>query len=943
MPTLASGTRLGPYEILDAIGAGGMGEVYRGRDTRLDRIVAIKVLAPGLAKDITSRERFEREARAISSLNHPNICVLHDIGREKPAGSEEPAVDFLVMEYLEGETLSARLARGPSRASRLGALSSPATPLPPMTVDEALTIAIPIAAALDCAHRQGVVHRDLKPGNVMLSNATVKLLDFGLARLSQTGSDKNDSVGHGMVSLADLSLPTVSSPLTIKGTILGTLQYMAPEQLEGKEVDARADIFAFGGMLYEMLTGKRPFEGKSQASLIGAILDHQPPPVTSLQPLSPPIMDDIVARCLEKHPDDRWQTARDLKRQLDWVAKSAANGGTGAMAAGVAPRRRERRGVAMAAAVLAAAAVTGGAVAWALWPPTPIMTRFAVLLPEGQQFTRAGRHVLALSPDGTQLVYVANQQLYLRSMHELTSAPIKGTEASDPSEPIFSPDGQSVAFFSGNALKKVPVSGGTPLTLAPAQNPFGGSWTGDRILLGQAAGIVEIPASGGAAKVLIAGDEKTGERMQSPQLIADGRAVLFTLRVGSAPWDEALIVAQDLATGQRTTLVDGGTDAHLLPTGHLVYVRGATLFGLPFDERTLTVRGGAVPLQQGIEQAATAASGAGQWAWSPRGSVAFVPGEGVITDRTLVWVSRDGRIEPTTAPPHPINFLQSGIRMSPDGTRAALTLESDATSGASNAAVSGNSSDIWIWEVRRNLVTRLSQTGQATGPVWTPDSSRVCYRSNLDVLCQSADGSGPVQTLIKLPEAGALRSFSPDGTHLLWNGGSLTASDIFMTTIGSRVETRPLIQTRFGENGAVISPDGKWVAYQSNETGRAEVYVRPFPDVDKSRWQISTAGGVEPRWSKDGRELFYIFGGGPVPRLLWSAAIHPGVNFSADSPKLLTKLTSEFSVAYDVAPDGRFLFHTPAPSNAPPLQRLSQIVVVEHWFDELRARVPTAR
>jgi serine/threonine-protein kinase len=946
MPTLASGTRLGPYEILDAVGAGGMGEVYRGRDTRLDRMVAIKVLAPGLAKDVTSRERFEREARAISSLNHPNICVLHDIGREKPPGDEAP-VDFLVMEFLEGETLSARLARGPSRASRSGAASAAGQALPPMTVEEALAIAIPIAAALDCAHRQGIVHRDLKPGNVMLlSNGIVKLLDFGLARLAQTGGDKKDSVGHGMVSLADLSQPTVSSPLTVKGTILGTLQYMAPEQLEGKEVDARADIFAFGGMLYEMLTGKRPFEGKSQASLIGAILDHQPPPVTSLQPLTPAILDDVVARCLEKNPDERWQSARDLKRQLEWVAKSPRDAVSAGVAAVSTRRDSANRRVAAAAAILVVAAIAAGATAWTLWPasaPPRGTTRFSIPLAEGQQFTRAGRHAIALSPDGKRLVYVANRQLYLRAMDDLTAAVIPGTEDADPSEPVFSPDGEWVAFWSNEELKKIPTRGGTAITLASAGNPFGASWSGDRILLAQAtpSGIVEVPANGGQPRLIVTTDENLRERAQSPHLIAGGRAVLFTLRVGPGVWDDAKIVVQELSTGRRKTLVEGGTDAQLLPTGHLVYVRKATLFAVPFDETRLEVSGSAVQLESGIQQAATAASGAAQWAWARTGTMAFVPGEGVASNRVLAWVTGAGQVELTSAPARAINFFPTGLRISPDGARVALMIDVDPRPTASGA--SGSASDIWIWEIQRNTVTRLSFNGQASSPLWTPDGSRVCYRIDIEVLCQAADGSGQALSVAKFPGLTAPKSFSPDGTRLLSTAIAPSSNDIIMTSLDKGGETQLLLHSSFNEGAPAVSPDGRWLAYASNETGISEIYVRPFPSVDRGRWQISTEGGVEPRWTRDGRTLLYTFGGGPVPRVLWSASIAPGPTFSASAPKVVTKLPSFISVAYDVAPDGRVLFHLPEASEAATLARFQNIVVVEHWFDELRARAPIAK
>jgi serine/threonine-protein kinase len=1023
MPSLTPGTRLGPYEVLVAIGAGGMGEVYKARDTRLDRIVAIKVLANGLAADPQSRERFEREAKAISSLNHPNICVLHDIGRSEVRSPEglrhfttdqaqgfraagvvpdsdgadvaqgfSPAeVDFLVMEFLEGETLAARLTRGPGRLPRAvpaarsepmfaaspDASSSPSRISPPMTVDEALGVAIQIAGALDRAHRQGIVHRDLKPGNVMLtrpessskSGARVKLLDFGLARLTRAGGTRSGGTGdggdgHGLVSLADLSTPTMSSPLTMKGMMLGTLQYMSPEQIEGKEIDARTDIFAFGAVLYEMLTGQRPFNGKSQASLIGAILDHDPPRVMSFLPAMPPMLDEIVARCLAKDPDDRWQTARDLMRQLEWVAARIAVTAE-AVTEGFAASQLSARAriVRVGAALAAGAAIAVAAVAWVLWPKPsapPIVSRFAIALPESQAFTRTGRHIVALSPDGTRLVYVANQQLYLRAMHELMAAPISGTENADPSEPIFSPDGQWVAFWSGNQLKKVPVTGGTPVTLSAANNPLGASWAGDRILLGQLdpRGIVAVPANGGAPTLLVTINEKNAEQAYGPQLVGGGQAVLFTLRTGEGAWDDAAIVVHDLKTGRRTVLVNGGTDGHVLPTGHLVYSRDGTLFAVPFDETRLAVTGGPVPVQQGIG-GATGGPGATQAAWSVSGSLVFVlGGASSYGDRALVWINRQGKEERAAAPLRPYGFQYetAPVKVSPDGTRVALTIVPDSVRSTPAARQSSTSGpDIWVLDIARGALTRLTFTGEGAVPVWTPDSRRVCYVSvgiHRTAFCQSADGTGQPQTLVTAGGLIAVSSFSPDGSRALVTMASgKTGNDIMMATIGPSTEVRPLITTPYDESYAAVSPDGRWLAYQSNESGRFEIYVRPFPDVEKGRWQVSTDGAVEPRWSSNGRELFFfnglgwgVSGAGFVSRTaLMSVAVQTGSGFVAGTPSEVIKWPSAAGSAYDVAPDGRFLVNVPALSATTEATGRPQMVIVQHWFDELKARVPTHR
>ena len=385
-------------------------------------------------------------------------------------------------------------------------------------------------------------------------------------------------------------------------------------------------------------------------------------------------------------------------------------------------------------------------------------------------FTRAGRHVLTLSPDASRVVYVANQQLYVRSMNDLAANVISGTEGSDPSEPLFSPDGQWVAFWSANELKKVPITGGTPVTLAAVSNPFGMSWSGDRILMGQnlPRTIIEVPASGGAPKVLIEVDEKKGEWAQSPVLVANGKAVLFTLRTGSGEWDGSSIVVQDLDTKQRSVILEGGTDAQILPTGHLVFVRAGTLFAVPFDTSRLVVTGSAVPVQDGVRQAPTPASGAAQWVFSAAGSAAYVPGDGASSDRALVWVDRQGRLERSSAPVRSYTFTQSSLRVSPDGTRAAVAVDAARSAGSSvTLADSAGTSDIWIWDIGRDTLTRLSFSARAGSPLWTPDSKRVCYRNDLEVVCQNADGSGQPQTLAKVDQLAALKSFSADGTRLL--------------------------------------------------------------------------------------------------------------------------------------------------------------------------------
>jgi len=475
-------------------------------------------------------------------------------------------------------------------------------------------------------------------------------------------------------------------------------------------------------------------------------------------------------------------------------------------------------------------------------------TRFAIELPQGQAFTRAGRRVIALSPDGRRLVYVANQQLYLRNLDELTATPIAATAGTNPAQPMISPDGEWVAFWTNDELKKVSIAGGAAVTLAHATNPFGGEWVGDRILLGQfePRGIVEIPATGGPAKLIVKADAAK-EEMSQPQLVAGGRAVLFTVRISEQPWDEGSIVVQDLTTGKRTTLVEGGTDGHILPSGHLVYSRGSTLFAIPIDPKHLTVSGVPVSVQQDIQLAAGGFTGASQMIWSDSGTLAYVP-DMLSLESGLAWIDRSGREERIALPNNHYSEVSRQIQVSPDGSRVAMTISNDTASGQARSGT-----DIWVWEIARGTLTRLTFNSRSTSPVWTPDSTRVCSTSDTGFFCQAADGTGQRQPMFEGANSlilnTALGTVSPDGrAMLLTTRGTAKNLDIVIATMGSRLEMRPLVQSPGDDFAPAISPDGRWLTYVSGESGSSEIYVRPFPDVDSGRWQISNRGGVDPVW-----------------------------------------------------------------------------------------------
>jgi eukaryotic-like serine/threonine-protein kinase len=663
---LRTGTQLGPYEILSAVGAGGMGEVYRARDTRLDRTVAIKILPDHLADRAELRERFEREARTVASLNHPHICTLFDIGHQD-------GIDYLVMEYLEGETLSERLKKGP------------------LPLEKVLQYAIEIADALDKAHRKGITHRDLKPGNIMLTKPGAKLLDFGLAKLKQEVVPANVQLSQ---------LPTANDPLTAQGTIVGTLQYMAPEQLEGREVDARTDIFAFGLVVYEMATGKKAFEGKSQASLIAKILETDPPPMSSLQPMTPPALDRVVKKCLAKEPENRWQTPKDLCDELKWIAEGGSQVTLAPTVAVKGIRSVGRRGLILSlGTLLLGGAITGVAI-WNLRPapsPQPV-TRTVINLPPGQQLAGLDNGpAVAISPDGTRLAYVARQggaqQIYLRALDSLEAKPIPSTEGA--TAPFFSPNGQWIGFFASGKLKKISVSGGAALILGDAAYSGGASWGSQGMIAFtptvNVSALEQVPDAGGTPQPLTR-FEKGDTSHRWPEFLPGGKAVLFAAGPTAVTFTNAQVAVQSIGTGERRNLVQGGMSPRYAPSGHLVYAQGGSLMAVPFDPQRLEVTGTAVPVVEGVLQSPV--NGAAQYSVSATGSLVYVPGGIRATQLQLVWVNRNGTEQPLAAPGH----AYFNPRLSPDGRRVAV-------------GITESESQIWLYDLSRDTLTRFTFEG----------------------------------------------------------------------------------------------------------------------------------------------------------------------------------------------------------------------------------------
>ena len=902
------GKTLSQYEVQSLLGVGGMGEVYLARDTKLGRSVAVKVLLDAVASHADRIARFEREAKLLASLNHPNIAALY--GMEQADGKH-----FLVMELIEGETIAERLRRGP------------------MPVEEAIGIARQISEALEAAHEKGVVHRDLKPANIKINPSdVVKVLDFGLAKVMEN-APANANVSNS---------PTLSMAATQAGVILGTAAYMSPEQAKGFPADARSDVFSFGCVLYEMLVGRQPFQGDTSAEVLASVLVRDVD-LNALPPNLNPRIREVLRRCLEKSPKRRWHAVADLRAELDSIAEAPRVVATAVEAAAI-PRPLWKRAIpaVIAAIVFSALGVVGERM---LNRPAPgAIIRYPLVLPEGQTFSFMSRQMLAISPDGLNLAYLANVQIFVRSMADMEAHPISMASA-QVSTPFFSPDGKWIGFWSAldSSLKKIAITGGAPLMICKAELPFGATWSGDQIVFSQGSnGIFRVSENGGNPELLV--KPQGNETYDNPQLLNDGRDILYSsaTETGLDRWDKGQIIVQSLQSAERKVLIRGGSAARYIPTGHLVYALAGNLLAIPFDATTKELRGGPVPMVEGVARgnAPATSTGAAQFAFSDDGLFAYVVGSAGNQPQNLAlaFADREGKLQPIDLPPQ--NYIHP--RISPDGNQIAVATDD------------GKESTVWIYDRKSGgPLRRLTFAGRNAYPIWTPDGRYVTFQSDRDgdraMFKQAADGSGSAERISKPADTNTAHepeSWNRDGRTLSFD--FIRGGDQGIFTVDSADgKPKELYDPKSTvQKHSSFSADGRWIAYMSTELNAAsggvpDVFVQPYPPTG-AKYQISSNGGRTPAWSSDGKQLFYhvtntnqimvvdvrtqpSFSIGKAVALPISGTVHPQQQRN-----------------YDVTPDGKqLLVVLPASGVRDPNRRpTQQINFVLNWFEDLKQRAP---
>ena len=874
---LTSGTKLGPYEIVAPLGAGGMGEVYRAHDTRLDRDVAIKVLSGHFVSSPSLKERFDREARTISQLSHPNICRLYDVGSQD--GS-----DYLVMECLEGETLADRLNRGP------------------LPVEEVLRYGTQIADALDKAHQQGVIHRDLKPGNIMLTKSGAKVLDFGLAKQAQAKTTNSSA----------LTAMTSGKALTVEGTIVGTFQYMAPEQIEGAEADTRTDIFALGCLLYEMATGKRAFAGKTQASVIASILATEPPPLSQVAPMTPPALERLVRSCMAKEREDRIQSAHDVKLQLQWIAEAGSQAG---IPAPVVARRRVSHRIAWAIAAIAAAAAIAFAIGFFLRAPVaPRPLRVSILPPDQHSFDPLS---IALSPDGTKLAFVAtvagaSPQLWVRPLDSTAAQPLAGTD--DASSPFWSPDSRDLGFFAEGKLRIIDASGGAVQTLADAPQSRGGTWGANGIILytpSPTSPLLRIPAAGGTPSQA----EKNTSEADSfalaasprwPAFLPDGRHFIFFRFARDNPGRRGDIHLGSLDSQQDTTLVSADGRGQFA-SGHLVFVRDGNLMTQRFDDKRLKLAGDPVPI---AEQIRGNDVGAAAFSLSNDGKLIFAGGQSTSLD--LAWYDRSGKKG---------EVIDTGtfqdVHISPDGKRVSAA-----------RADAGGHLEIYIYDLARGTKSQFSfSQSRDDDPVWSPDGNTMVFDSGrsgkIDLYTRPANGARSEELLYHDDLNKYPSSWSSDGKYIAYETLDSSHFDVWILPMFGDRKPYPFLKEKYNTRFPVFSPDAKWIAYTSYEAGHAQVYVVAFP-TPGGRFLVGD--GFGPVWGRNGKEILYTDDHSRVASVEVTAH---GDSVELGKPQILFPTQPIGPGLFEVSSDGnRFLMMQAPVQNSPSL------TVVVNWLQE---------